>query len=43
MSWQVVPTALMRLMSGQDREKSQRVMGALMQMTKIDIKKLEDA
>ena len=43
LSWQVVPTALMRLMSGQDREKSQRVMSALMQMTKIDIKKLEDA
>ena len=26
-----------------DREKSQRVMSALMQMTKIDIKQLEDA
>jgi predicted 3-demethylubiquinone-9 3-methyltransferase (glyoxalase superfamily) len=30
-------------MSDPDREKTSRVMQALMQMTKIDIKKLEDA
>jgi predicted 3-demethylubiquinone-9 3-methyltransferase (glyoxalase superfamily) len=42
-SWQIVPTALPKLMSDPDREKTSRVMQALMQMTKIDIKKLEDA
>jgi predicted 3-demethylubiquinone-9 3-methyltransferase (glyoxalase superfamily) len=42
-SWQIVPTALARLMSDASREKSARVMGALMQMTKIDIRKLQEA
>jgi predicted 3-demethylubiquinone-9 3-methyltransferase (glyoxalase superfamily) len=42
-SWQIVPTALARLMSDPDREKTSRVMGALMQMTKIDIQQLEQA
>jgi predicted 3-demethylubiquinone-9 3-methyltransferase (glyoxalase superfamily) len=42
-SWQIVPTALPKLMSYPDREKTGRVMQALMQMTKIDIGKLEDA
>jgi predicted 3-demethylubiquinone-9 3-methyltransferase (glyoxalase superfamily) len=42
-SWQIVPTALPKLMSGPDREKTGRVMQAMMQMTKIDIKLLEKA
>lgn len=42
-SWQIVPTALAKLMSDSDRAKSGRVMGALMQMTKIDIARLEEA
>lgn len=42
-SWQIVPTALARLMSDPDRTKTSRVMGALMQMTKIDIQGLEQA
>ncbi|HEY2645362.1 MAG TPA: VOC family protein [Candidatus Acidoferrales bacterium] len=42
-SWQIVPTALPKLMSDPDREKTGRVMQALMQMTKIEIKRLEDA
>jgi predicted 3-demethylubiquinone-9 3-methyltransferase (glyoxalase superfamily) len=42
-SWQIVPTALGRLMSDPDREKTGRVMGALMKMTKIEIKGLEQA
>ena len=42
-SWQIVPTALARLMSDPDRTKTSRVMGALMQMTKIDIQQLEQA
>jgi len=42
-SWQIVPTALGKLMSDPDREKTSRVMRALMQMTKIDIQGLVQA
>lgn len=42
-SWQIVPTALGRLMGDPDPEKSQRVMQAMMQMTKIDIQGLQNA
>ena len=42
-SWQIIPTELPKLMSSPDREKAGRVMQAMLQMTKIDIKRLEDA
>jgi predicted 3-demethylubiquinone-9 3-methyltransferase (glyoxalase superfamily) len=42
-SWQIVPTALSRLMSGPDREASQRVMQAMLGMKKIEIEGLERA
>jgi len=42
-SWQIVPTALGELMSDPDPAKAQRVMQAMLQMTKIDIKQLENA
>ncbi len=42
-SWQIVPTALGELLGDPDPEKSQRVMQAMLQMTKLDIKKLQDA
>jgi predicted 3-demethylubiquinone-9 3-methyltransferase (glyoxalase superfamily) len=42
-SWQIVPTILAELMSDKDATKTQRVMQALMQMTKLDIQKLQDA
>ena len=42
-SWQIVPTALAKLMSDPNREKTSRVMQALMQMTKIEIKGLQQA
>jgi predicted 3-demethylubiquinone-9 3-methyltransferase (glyoxalase superfamily) len=42
-SWQVVPTALPRLLSNPDAEKAQRVMAAMMQMKKIEIADLEQA
>jgi predicted 3-demethylubiquinone-9 3-methyltransferase (glyoxalase superfamily) len=42
-SWQIVPTALPKLMSDPDREKTSRVMQALMHMDKIDIKRLQQA
>jgi predicted 3-demethylubiquinone-9 3-methyltransferase (glyoxalase superfamily) len=43
LSWQVVPTILGELMSDKDPEKSNRVMQAMLQMTKLDIKKLKEA
>lgn len=43
LSWQVVPTALARLMQNKDPEKSKKVMHALMQMKKIDLPTLEKA
>ena len=43
LSWQVVPTVLGKLMSDSDPARSQRVMGALMQMDKLDIQQLQMA
>lgn len=43
MSWQIVPTVLMELLQDKNAEKSARVMQAMMQMDKIDIKKLQEA
>jgi predicted 3-demethylubiquinone-9 3-methyltransferase (glyoxalase superfamily) len=43
LSWQIIPTALMRLMSDPDPKKSARVMQAMLQMDKIDIRKLQEA
>jgi predicted 3-demethylubiquinone-9 3-methyltransferase (glyoxalase superfamily) len=42
-TWQIVPTALGKLMNDPDREKTGRVMKALMQMNKLDIQRLQDA
>jgi predicted 3-demethylubiquinone-9 3-methyltransferase (glyoxalase superfamily) len=42
-SWQVVPTALMRMLNDPDPAKSKRVLDAMMQMDKIDIGRLERA
>jgi len=41
--WQIVPTALPRLLGDPDPEKSQRVMAAMLQMKKIEIDELERA
>jgi predicted 3-demethylubiquinone-9 3-methyltransferase (glyoxalase superfamily) len=41
--WQITPTALLRLMTDQDRTKAARVMQAMMQMKKIDIAGLQRA
>ena len=43
LSWQIVPTALSRLLSGKDSKKSQQVMQAMLQMKKIVIADLERA
>jgi len=43
LSWQIIPTALPELLSDPDPEKSQRVMEAMLQMSKIDIEGLQQA
>ena len=43
LSWQIVPTALGELLGDPDPERSQRVMKAMLQMTKIDIAGLRRA
>src|SRR6266536_1587474 len=43
LSWQIVPTVLPKLLADPDREKSQRVMAAMLNMKKIDIDALEEA
>ncbi|GAB4015997.1 VOC family protein [Spirosoma koreense] len=42
-SWQIVPTALGRLLGDKDPGKARRVMEAMMQMNKFDIRALEQA
>lgn len=42
-SWQIIPRALGELLGDPDPEKSQRVMNAMLQMSKIDIQGLRDA
>lgn len=42
-TWQIVPTVIGELMSDPDPARSQRVVQALMQMTKIDIGALKEA
>ncbi len=43
LSWQIVPSLLGRFLQDEDVEKSERVMRAMMQMTKLDIKGLQQA
>jgi predicted 3-demethylubiquinone-9 3-methyltransferase (glyoxalase superfamily) len=42
-SWQIIPTALMKMLGDKDPVKSKRVMQAMLQMTKIDIQGLKKA
>jgi predicted 3-demethylubiquinone-9 3-methyltransferase (glyoxalase superfamily) len=42
-TWQVVPTVLGELLQGEDPEKAKRVMQAMLQMQKLDIKALQEA
>jgi len=42
-SWQVVPRALRELLQASDAKKAKRVMEAMLQMDKLEIKKLQDA
>jgi predicted 3-demethylubiquinone-9 3-methyltransferase (glyoxalase superfamily) len=42
-SWQIVPMILIEMLGDKDSEKSERVMKAMLQMQKIDIKTLREA
>jgi predicted 3-demethylubiquinone-9 3-methyltransferase (glyoxalase superfamily) len=42
-SWQVIPTVLLKMINDPDSEKSQQVTRAMLQMKKIDIEKLKQA
>ena len=42
-SWQIIPTALGQMLQDKDPRKSQNVMQAMLQMTKIDIETLRRA
>lgn len=43
LSWQIIPTALGKLLGDPDAEKSSRVMKAMLQMEKLDIRGLQEA
>ena len=42
-SWQIIPAALGKLMNDPDPQKANRVMQAMMQMVKIDVRGLQEA
>lgn len=43
LSWQIIPSVLLKMLADKDAVKSKRVMEAMLQMSKIDIKKLKQA
>lgn len=43
LSWQIVPTVLPEMLQDKDAEKSERLMKAMLQMKKLDIKTLKQA
>ena len=43
LSWQIVPDALIKMLKDEDPSKAKRVMGAMLQMKKIEIDKLQQA
>ena len=43
LSWQIIPSALGKLLQDKDAEKAKRVMNAMLQMDKIDIQRLKQA
>ncbi|HEY6088968.1 MAG TPA: VOC family protein [Gemmatimonadaceae bacterium] len=43
LSWQIIPTALGKMLGDEDPKKANSVMSAMLQMDKIDINKLKEA
>jgi predicted 3-demethylubiquinone-9 3-methyltransferase (glyoxalase superfamily) len=43
LSWQIVPSVLLKMLADKDANRSKRVMEAMLQMSKIDINRLKQA
>jgi len=43
LSWQIIPSALGKMLGDKDPQKANRVMQAMLQMDKIDVKRLQQA
>jgi len=43
LSWQIIPNALGRMLSDKEAARSKRVMDAMLQMDKLDVKRLQEA
>jgi predicted 3-demethylubiquinone-9 3-methyltransferase (glyoxalase superfamily) len=43
LSWQIIPNTLGRMLGDQDPRKSKRVLDAMLQMEKLDLKRLQEA
>lgn len=43
LSWQIVPSALTKMLGDADPKRAERAMGAMLQMKKIDLAKLQEA
>jgi predicted 3-demethylubiquinone-9 3-methyltransferase (glyoxalase superfamily) len=43
LSWQIIPKVLIELLTDPDPQRASRAMQAMLQMSKIDVKKLRDA
>jgi predicted 3-demethylubiquinone-9 3-methyltransferase (glyoxalase superfamily) len=43
LSWQIVPAVLDKMLNDPDSKKGERVMQGMLQMKKLDIKRLEQA
>ena len=43
LSWQIIPTVLGRLLNDKDAARSSRVMNAMLQMDKLDLKRLQQS
>lgn len=43
LSWQIIPNSLGRMLTDKDAAKSNRVMNAMLQMDKLDLKQLQEA
>jgi predicted 3-demethylubiquinone-9 3-methyltransferase (glyoxalase superfamily) len=43
LSWQIIPKVLIELLTDSNQQRAKRAMQAMLQMSKIDVKKLEEA
>ncbi|MEP6730012.1 MAG: VOC family protein [bacterium] len=43
LSWQIIPNSLAQMLGGSDAARSQRVVETMMEMDKLDVRRLQDA